>query len=78
MQKVTYRTYIGHATANQHYSVLYDTISFSANNNIYSSYIQRYNLFDFNKYQNLIFGNLFYFILYLCTLEIAPISSCII
>jgi hypothetical protein len=41
--------------------------------NCYNIDSQCTNLFDFNKnYQNIIFGKLFYFILYLCAFEIAP------
>jgi hypothetical protein len=50
---------------------------YSINNHIYNIVNQRYNLFDFNKkYQHLIFSKMFYFILYLCALEIAPIFLC--
>ena len=76
LQKVTYRTYIGLIILP--ISVIlfyYDTIS----RNILLIILLVFLIFNvlaylisIKKYQNLIFGKLFYFILYLCTLEIAP------
>ena len=76
MQKVTYRTYIGLIILPINVilfyydtipriiplTIMYIMLAFSA-----ITY-----LISIKKYHNLIFGNLFYFILYLCTLEIAP------
>lgn len=76
LQKITYRTYIGiiilpiniilfyHNTASQHIPITIIAI-------ILGLSILTYAL-SIKKYQNVIFGKLFYFILYLCTLEIAP------
>ena len=76
LQKITYRTYIGiiilpiniilfyHNTVSQHIPI---TIIAT----ILGLSILTYAL-SIKKYQNVIFGKLFYFILYLCTLEIAP------
>ncbi len=76
LQKVTYRTYIGLILLPINVilfyydtipriiplTIMYIMLAFSA-----ITY-----LISIKKYHNLIFGNLFYFILYLCTLEIAP------
>jgi hypothetical protein len=76
MQKVTYRTYIGLIIMPINLILFYyDTIS-----RIFLLIIIAIVLFlniityliSIKKHQNFIFGNLFYFILYLCTLEIAP------
>ncbi|MBD0723926.1 DUF4271 domain-containing protein [Flavobacterium sp. L1I52] len=76
LQKITYRTYIGiiilpiniilfyHNTVSQHIPITIIAI-------ILGLSILTYAL-SIKKYQNVIFGKLFYFILYLCTLEIAP------
>jgi hypothetical protein len=76
MQKVTYRTYIGLILLPINIILFYyDTIS-TIFLLIITSIVLIFNvityLISIKKYQNLIFGNLFYFILYLCTLEIAP------
>ncbi|WP_026715420.1 DUF4271 domain-containing protein [Flavobacterium daejeonense] len=76
LQKITYRTYIGiiilpiniilfyHNTVSQHIPITIIAI-------ILGLSILTYAL-SIKKYQNVIFSKLFYFILYLCTLEIAP------
>jgi hypothetical protein len=67
IQKVTYRTYIDlcYCQSTLFCLLRHNLHNFSANNNIYSSYIQRYNLFDFNKkYQNLIFGKFILFYIF--------------
>jgi hypothetical protein len=76
LQKITYRTYIGiiilpinillfyHNTVSQNIPIAIITI-------ILVLSILTYSL-SIKKYQSLIFSKLFYFILYLCTLEIAP------
>lgn len=76
LQKVTYRTYIGLIILPINIILFYyDTISRIIPLIIISTVlilnIITY-LISIKKYQNLIFGKLFYFILYLCTLEIAP------
>ena len=76
LQKVTYRTYIGLIILPLSVVLFYyDTIS----RNILLFLIVIVLIFNIlaylisiKNYQNLIFGKLFYFILYLCTLEIAP------
>jgi hypothetical protein len=76
LQKVTYRTYIGLIILPINIILFYyDTISRNIHNNYFYYFDNQYiNIFDFNKrYQNLIFSKMFYFILYLCALEIAPI-----
>jgi hypothetical protein len=76
LQKITYRTYIGIIILPINIILFYyDTIS----QNIPTSTIviililstMTYGI-SIKNYQNLIFSKLFYFILYLCTLEIAP------
>lgn len=76
LQKVTYRTYIGLFILPVDVILFYyDTIS---RNIIFPiiAIILILNVLTYvvsiKNYQNLIFGKLFYFILYLCTLEIAP------
>lgn len=76
LQKVSYRTYLGLLLLPINIILYYnDTISISA---IYFLIIAilAINLLTYLNslkiYQNLIFGKLFYFILYLCALEIAP------
>jgi len=76
LQKITYRTYIGiiilpinillfyHNTVSQNIPIAIIAI-------ILVLSILTYSL-SIKKYQSLIFSKLFYFILYLCTLEIAP------
>jgi hypothetical protein len=76
LQKVTYRTYIGLIILPINIILFYyDTISRIIPLTI-MFIILTFNvityLISIKKYHNLIFGNLFYFILYLCTLEIAP------
>ena len=76
LQKVSYRTYIGL------FILPVDIILFYNNNSskfiffILITIILIINtvtyLLSLKNYQNLIFGKLFYFILYLCALEIAP------
>ena len=76
LQKITYRTYIGitilpvniilfyHTAVSQNIPIVIIAI-------ILGLSILTYIL-SIKKYQNVIFSKLFYFILYLCTLEIAP------
>jgi hypothetical protein len=76
MQKVTYRTYIGLIILPINIILFYyNTISRIIPLIIIATVliinVITY-LISIKKYQNLIFGKLFYFILYLCTLEIAP------
>lgn len=76
LQKVSYRSYLGL------FVLLVDFILFYNNNftitliNIIIVIILTINsatyVISLKKYQNLLFGKLFYFILYLCALEIAP------
>ncbi|MEY4433514.1 MAG: hypothetical protein RLZZ44_1648 [Bacteroidota bacterium] len=75
-QKVTYRTYIGLLLLPINMLFFYyDTISTTFPFIIFLIVIVA-NLVTYiisiKNYQNLIFSKLFYFILYLCTLEIAP------
>ena len=75
-QKVTYRTYIGiillpidmlfyyYENINTMFPTIIIVVVIVANLVTY--------VFSVKNYQNLIFGKLFYFILYLCALEIAP------
>jgi hypothetical protein len=76
MQKITYRTYIGLIILPINIILFYyDTISRNIPLIIISIILvlnMLAYLISIKKYQNLIFGKLFYFILYLCTLEIAP------
>ncbi|MFV5700439.1 DUF4271 domain-containing protein [Flavobacterium sp. XS2P12] len=76
LQKVTYRTYIGLFILPINIILFYyDSISRNIPLFIISTVliinILTY-LISIKNYQNLIFGKLFYFILYLCALEIAP------
>ncbi len=76
LQKVTYRTYIGLIILPINVILFYyDTIS-RIIPIIIISIVLILNvltyLISIKKYQKLIIGRLFYFILYLCTLEIAP------
>ena len=76
LQKVNYRTYIGllllpinvilFYNNSLHDIVLYAILTLVAGTSIISY------LVSLRNYQNLILGKLFYFILYLCALEIAP------
>jgi hypothetical protein len=76
LQKVTYRTYIGLIILPLNIILFYYD-SFSRNIPlliiaiILIMNILTY-LISIKNYQNIIFGKLFYFILYLCALEIAP------
>jgi len=76
LQKLTYRTYIGLILLPISIFLFYN--NFSSNYLIYSIIIALFsiNLLTYllllKNNQSLIFGKLFYFILYLCTLEIAP------
>lgn len=76
LQKVTYRTYIGlfilpidiilfyYDTISR--NILFPIIAIILILNVLTYFV------SIKNYQNLIFSKLFYFILYLCTLEIAP------
>ncbi|MWB93433.1 DUF4271 domain-containing protein [Flavobacterium sp. GA093] len=76
LQKVTYRSYIGLLILPVNAFLFYsDTISKNIPLVIIgvSLCISLYSYFiSIKTYQNVIFGKLFYFILYLCALEIAP------
>ncbi|WP_298118549.1 DUF4271 domain-containing protein [Flavobacterium sp.] len=76
LQKVTFRTYIGLLLLPVSVFLFYS--NYSSNSLIFTIIgilliinILTY-LISLKNYQNLIFGKLFYFILYLCALEIAP------
>ena len=76
LQKVTYRTYIGLIILPLNIILFYYD-SFSRNIQlVIITIILIMNvltyLISIKNYQNIIFGKLFYFILYLCALEIAP------
>jgi hypothetical protein len=76
LQKVTYRTYIGLLILPFNIILFYqEGISIIIPQTIISIILIT-NILTYaasiKNYQNLIFGKLFYFILYLCTLEIAP------
>ena len=76
LQKITYRTYIGliilpinlilfyYDTISRNFLLVLIVIMLTINVLTY--------LVSLKNYQNIIFSKLFYFILYLCTLEIAP------
>jgi hypothetical protein len=76
LQKVTFRTYIGLLLLPVSIILFYG--NYSSNSLIYSiiGTLLAINILTYiislKIYQNLIFGKLFYFILYLCALEIAP------
>ncbi len=76
LQKVTYRTYIGLLILPINVILFYYD-SFSRNISlaiiaiVLTINVLTY-LISIKNYQNIILGKLFYFILYLCTLEIAP------
>ncbi|MCG9792169.1 DUF4271 domain-containing protein [Flavobacterium algicola] len=76
LQKVTYRTYIGLLILPFNIILFYhDTISIIIPQVIIAMLLIAnvlIYLVSIKNYQNLIFSKLFYFILYLCTLEIAP------
>ena len=76
LQKITYRTYIGILILPVnivlfYYNTVSQNIPIAIIGVIVALSILTYSL-SIKKYQNVIFGKLFYFILYLCTLEIAP------
>ena len=76
LQKVTYRTYIGLLVLPINIILFYyDTFSTNIPLIIIAIILIMNTLtylISIKKYQKLILGKLFYFILYLCTLEIAP------
>lgn len=76
LQKVSFRTYIGllllPVSIFLYYNdLLTDSIVLTIIIALFIINFASY-LFSLRNYQNLIFGKLFYFILYLCALEIAP------
>lgn len=76
LQKITYRTYIGIIILPInillfYYNAVSQNIPIIIISLIVIMSIVSY-CFSIKKYQSLIFSKLFYFILYLCTLEIAP------
>ena len=76
LQKVSYRTYIGLLILPIDIMLYYNenapkTLIFSLIGIVLIINILTY-LISLKNYQNLVIGKLFYFILYLCTLEIAP------
>ena len=76
LQKVTFRTYIGLLLLPISVILFYN--NYSSNSLIFTiiTILLAINILTYlislKNYQNLIFGKLFYFILYLCALEIAP------
>jgi len=76
LQKVSYRTYIGLLILPIDIILFYNNNSskflISASIVIVLAINSITYLFSLKNYQNLLFGKLFYFILYLCALEIAP------
>jgi hypothetical protein len=76
LQKVTYRTYIGLLLLPISTILFYGNYSTDSLYIVIISILLIINVLTYliylKKYQNLIFGKLFYFILYLCALEIAP------
>ena len=76
LQKVSYRTFIGLFLLPIN-CFLYYNDSISHNLILFLLFIMLIinvltYLLSIKNYQNILFGNLFYFILYLCALEIAP------
>jgi hypothetical protein len=76
LQKVTYRTYIGVLLLPINAILFYSTnssdiIFYAIITTIVIVNVLTYAV-SLKNYQNLLFGKLFYFILYLCALEIAP------
>ncbi|MFC3334587.1 DUF4271 domain-containing protein [Flavobacterium palustre] len=76
LQKITYRTYIGIIILPVniilfYYNTVSQNIPIAIISIILLLSILTYSL-SIKKYQSVIFSKLFYFILYLCTLEIAP------
>lgn len=76
LQKVSYRTYLGLLLLPVNVVLFYnDSISINVINIIIFAVLSINVLAYLNSlkiYQNLLVGKIFYFILYLCTLEIAP------
>jgi hypothetical protein len=76
LQKVTYRTYIGLILLPINMLLFYFNIISPKLYSVFIVLIILANLITYlitlKNYQNIIIGKLFYFILYLCTLEIAP------
>ena len=76
LQKVTYRTYVGVLLLPINAILFYNTntsdlLFFAIITVIVVTNLLTY-VVSLKNYQNLLFGKLFYFILYLCALEIAP------
>jgi len=76
LQKVNYRTYIGiFLLPINCFLFYYDSVSKELLL-VFIAFVLLINLFtyliSFKNYQNILLGKLFYFILYLCALEIAP------
>ena len=76
LQKVTYRTYVGVLLLPINAILFYNTNTSDLLFYMIITAIVITNLLTYivslKNYQNLLFGKLFYFILYLCALEIAP------
>lgn len=76
LQKVTFRTYIGLLLLPVSVFLFYSNYSSNSLIFIIIGILLVINILTYlislKNYQNLIFGKLFYFILYLCALEIAP------
>ncbi|MSP85129.1 MAG: DUF4271 domain-containing protein [Flavobacteriaceae bacterium] len=76
LQKVSYRTYIGVFLLPINCFLFYYETIFQKFILVFGAIVLLINLFTYllslKNYQNILFGKLFYFILYLCTLEIAP------
>ena len=76
LQKVSYRTFVGIILLPINIYLFYNTISSNVLIYCIIGAILIINLYSYvislKIYQNLLIGNLFYFILYLCALEIAP------
>ena len=76
LQKVTYRTYVGVLLLPINAILFYnanasDLLYYMIITAIVTTNLLTY-IVSLKNYQNLLFGKLFYFILYLCALEIAP------
>ncbi|WP_293873197.1 DUF4271 domain-containing protein [Flavobacterium sp.] len=76
LQKVSYRTFIGVALLPITVYLFYSSSSSNISYYCIISVILAINVYTYlislKIYQNVLIGKLFYFILYLCTLEIAP------
>ena len=76
LQKVTYRTYVGVLLLPINAILFYNTNTSDLLFYVIIITILTTNMLTYivslKNYQNLLFGKLFYFILYLCALEIAP------